>query len=74
MKHQIIQQLDAHCTTDPVKTLYEQIDILRSEVAFLQRGKSNLLKIIVTSKIPEAVVEKEAAKVFDNNGTEKMLY
>ena len=37
-------------------------------------GKSNLLKIIVTSKIPEAVVGKEAAKVFDNNGTEKMLY
>ena len=74
IKHQIIQQLDARCTTDPVKTLYEQIDILKSEVAFLQRGKSNLLKIIVTSKIPEAVVEKEAAKVFDNNGTEKMLY
>ena len=74
MKHQIIQQLDAHCTTDPVKTLYEQIDILKSEVAFLQRGKSNLLKIIVTSKIPEKKKKKEAAKVFDNNGTEKMLY
>ena len=32
MKHQIIQQLDAHCTTDLVKTLYEKIDILKSKV------------------------------------------
>ena len=34
MEHQIAQQLDAHSTTDLVKSLYEQIDILKSEVHF----------------------------------------
>ena len=58
MKRQIIQQLYLHCTPDLVKSLYEQIDMLKSEVYFLReelREKSNLLKIIVTTKIPEAV-------------------
>ena len=58
IKHQITQQLGAHCTTDLVKSLYEQTDILESEVYFWRvelREKCNLLKIIVTSKIPEAV-------------------
>ena len=58
MKHQIIQQLDAHCTADLVKSLCEQIDILKSEVYSLReklRDKTNLLKIIVISKIPEIV-------------------
>ena len=43
---------------DLVKSLYEQIDILKSEVYSLReelREKTNLLKIIVTSKIPEIV-------------------
>ena len=56
MKHQIIQQLDAHSTTDLAKSFYEQIDILKSEVYFLQeelREKSNLLKIVATSKSPK---------------------
>ena len=39
MKHQIIQQLDAHGTTDLVKSLYEQIDILKSEVFFARGTK-----------------------------------
>ena len=58
IKHQITQQLGAYCTTDLVKSLYEQIDILESKVYFWRvelREKRNLLKIIVTSKIPEAV-------------------
>ena len=58
MKRQINQQLDLHCTTDLVKSLYEQIDIIKSEVYFLReelREKNILLKIIVTSKFPEAV-------------------
>ena len=55
MKRQITKQLDLHYTTDLVESLYEQIDILKSEVYFLQeelRVKRNLLKIIVTSEIP----------------------
>ena len=58
MKRQITQQLDLHCTTDLVKSLYEQIDIIKSGVYFLReelREKNILLKIIVTSKFPEAV-------------------
>ena len=58
MKRQITQKLHFHCTTDIVKSLYEQIDILKGEVYFLReelREKSNLLKIIVTSKFHEAV-------------------
>ena len=39
IKHQIIQQLDAHGTTDLVKSLYEQIDILKSEVFFARGTK-----------------------------------
>ena len=51
MKRQITLQLDLHCTTDLVKSLYEQIDIIKSEVYFLReelREKNILLKIIVT--------------------------
>ena len=66
---------------DLVKSLYEQIDILKSEVYFLQeelRVKRNLLKIIVTSEIPRTCwwicPRKETAKVFDNNERERMLY
>ena len=32
MKRQITQKLHFHCTTDIVKSLYEQIDILKGEV------------------------------------------
>ena len=58
MKCQITQQLDRPCTTDLVKSVYEQFDILKSEVYFLReelREKNNLLKIIVTLKFSEAV-------------------
>ena len=35
MKHQVTLQLDAHNTTDMIKCLYGQIDILKSEIYFL---------------------------------------
>ena len=37
---QITQQLDLPCTTDLVKSVYEQIDILKREVYFLREELS----------------------------------
>ena len=37
MKHQITQQLDPHSTTDFVKGLYEQTDILKEQSLFFAR-------------------------------------
>ena len=36
MKHQITQQLDAHSTTDLIKSLYEQIYVVKSGIYFLR--------------------------------------
>ena len=56
IKQQISQELEAHYSTSLVKSLKDKIDILQSEVYFLQeelREKSNLFKILMKSKISD---------------------
>ena len=55
-KQQISEELKVHYNTSLVKSLKGQIDILQSEVYFLQeelREKSNLFKILMKSKISD---------------------
>ena len=71
MKQQISQELQPHYNTSLLKSLKEQIDILQSEVYFLQEElrEKNLFKMSMKSKISD----KKCHNIDTNNKNEKIL-